>query len=76
MKVSPRTRKHSEVDFSNLKSGNAFFWRGAIWLKVDDGEQGCVNLNTGECQCNMCKELVTSVDATVTWKRKETKKKK
>jgi len=76
MKVTPRTKMHNQVDFSVLKPGNAFFWRGAIWLKVDDGDQGTVNLSSGEYQTNMCEEFVVPVDATVTWKRKEIKKKK
>ena len=76
MKVVPKTKMHNEVDFADLDPGNAFFWRGDIWVKTDDSEQGTVNLTTGELQYSMCGEYVVPTDATVTWKRKETKKKK
>ncbi len=76
MKVTPRTSPRNSVDFENLKPGDTFIHQGAIWMKAVDLCQLGVNLGTGECQIDMCGDIVTPVEATVTWKRKETRKKK
>lgn len=76
MKVTPKTKMYNQVNFSKLKHGDAFFWRGDIWLKINDSKQGTVNVSTGEYLYDMCNERVVLVDATVTWKRKEVKKEK
>ena len=75
MKVTPRTKERKQVDFAILKSGDAFLWRGGIWVKGEDN-QIAVNLSTGEVFTDNCGEYIAPVDATIHWKYKETKKKK
>ncbi len=76
MKITPRTRPDIAVSFETLQPGNTFLFQGGIWMVLEDVDQGGVNLSTGEYQTEMCEEIVVPVDAALTWKRKETTKKK
>lgn len=76
MKVTPKTKERKQVDFTTLKIGQEFYWHGALWIRVDDSEQGAVNLETGEYFTNNCSEYVVPVEATLTWKFKEQPEKK
>ena len=76
MKVTPRTRPHNAVDYSTLKSGDAFLHQGAIWVKEKGYNQEGVRLVDGYCQINMCGDIVIPVDATLTWKHKKVTPKK
>ncbi|HDY87834.1 MAG TPA: hypothetical protein ENH82_06915 [bacterium] len=76
MKITPKTKPDNTVNFTTLKSGDLFIHQGGIWVKIAGGDQDGVNLNTGEYQSNMCGDVVTPVEATLTWKRKKVTAKK
>ncbi|MCK5615772.1 hypothetical protein KAR91_78640 [Candidatus Pacearchaeota archaeon] len=75
MKVTPRTKEKRQVDFETLKSGDTFHWHGAVWIKINYN-QGAVNLETGKFFTENCGEYIVPINATMTWKYKEAKKKK
>lgn len=74
MKVTPRTKEKTMVDYSTLKYGDAFLWNGDVWIKGKQ-DQAAVNLRTGEMFFNTCGEYIVPVEATINWKHKVSKKK-
>lgn len=63
MRVIENNEKNT-VNFTKLKSGDCFRWRGNLYVK-SECDQEAVGLTDGDALENMCGDQVTPVNAEV-----------
>jgi hypothetical protein len=77
--VSPLIPEYpSGVDYDILSNGEAFLWKGGIWVKCEVSNEEAILLfktrqySKGHIEENMCEESgLIPVDIKITWSKRE-----
>jgi hypothetical protein len=58
------------TSYKDLNNGDAFLWKGALYVKCESCDQEAIDMETGYVMDGVCDTIVEPVSITITWKKK------